>query len=46
MIKDNIADQLVYSTARIICTNDSKMALGTGFLWIMKVNKRKLIEHL
>lgn len=34
MIKDNIADQLVYSTARIICSNATEAASGTGFFMI------------
>lgn len=31
MIKDQIADQLVYSTVRIICRNASTISHGTGF---------------
>lgn len=31
MIKDQIADQLVYSTVRIICTDTSTVSRGTGF---------------
>lgn len=31
MIKDNIADQLVYSTVRIVCSNTSETSFGTGF---------------
>lgn len=34
MIKDNIADQLVYSTARIICSNATETASGTGFFML------------
>lgn len=34
MIKDNIADQLVYSTARIICSNAVETASGTGFFML------------
>lgn len=31
MIKDTIADQLIYSTVRIICRNTSSVSYGTGF---------------
>lgn len=31
MIKDYIADQLVYSTVRIVCRNTSTVSHGTGF---------------
>lgn len=34
MIKDKIADQLVYSTARIISSNSKGSAYGTGFFMI------------
>lgn len=34
MIKDNVADQLVYSTARIICSNSTKIVFGTGFFML------------
>lgn len=34
MIKDNIADQLLYSTARIICSNSTETAYGTGFFML------------
>lgn len=34
MIKDTVADQLVYSTARIICSNSAKTAFGTGFFML------------
>lgn len=31
MIKDQVADQLVYSTVRIVCRNTSTISRGTGF---------------
>lgn len=31
MIKDVVADQLVYSTVRIVCRNTSTVSFGTGF---------------
>lgn len=31
MIKDEIADQLVYSTVRIVCRNKTTLSRGTGF---------------
>lgn len=31
MIKDNMADQLVYSTVRIVCSNALTVSRGTGF---------------
>lgn len=31
MIKDQIADQLVYSTVRIVCSNSTTISRGTGF---------------
>lgn len=34
MIKDNIADQLVYSTVRIVCANNSETSFGTGFFML------------
>lgn len=34
MIKDSIADQLVYSTARITCANTVKTVCGTGFFML------------
>ncbi len=34
MIKDKIADQLVYSTARIISSNSKESAYGTGFFML------------
>ena len=46
MIKDNIADQLVYSTARIICTNDSKTAMGTGFFMDYEGQQKKIYRAL
>lgn len=34
MIKDYIADMLVYATARIVCSNSSETASGTGFFML------------
>lgn len=31
MIKDEIADQLVYSTVKITCRNSTAVSTGTGF---------------
>jgi len=38
MIKDNIADQLVYSTVRILCSNSTEIASGTGFFMLYENN--------
>lgn len=34
MIKDYIADMLVYSTVRIVCSNSNETAYGTGFFML------------
>ena len=45
MIRDNVVDQLVYSTARIICSNEKVTALGSGFFMLYEdTNKQK--QHL
>ena len=44
MIKDKIADQLVYSTARIISSNSKKSASGTGFFMLHVDDKN--MNHL
>ena len=31
MIRDEISDQLVYSTVRIVCTRKGVVSLGTGY---------------
>ncbi len=42
MIRDNIVDQLVYSTARIICSNAKETAFGSGFFMLHEdPNKQK-----
>lgn len=49
MIKDNIADQLLYSTARIICSNSTETAYGTGFFMLYendsKANNLALVTN-
>lgn len=41
MIRDNIVDQLVYSTARIICTNEKETAYGSGFFMLYNDDNKK-----
>lgn len=44
MIKDKIADQLIYSTARIISSNSKKSAYGTGFFMLYTDDQN--VNHL
>ena len=46
MIKDDIADQLVYSTVKITCQNSSSVSTGTGFFMRKELEDGKNITAI
>ena len=46
MIKDDIADQLVYSTVKITCQNSSSVSTGTGFFMRKELEDGKKITAI